>query len=143
MISLGKYVVIQIKSFTHSNQNTFQWSTIVYNNKMIQTKFHKYILEKKSSRVSGDTLVTGVTTTNCDVSNTSFINDILPLLSVYLPVIQRSTWIIAKDGIIGHENISSWSRRRQRTFNWQYVHCFIYRWILDRILGQKNRNIMW
>ena len=88
-----------------------------------------------SVRVAEDSLVTGTTPTNCDISHIAFINNILPLLSGYLPDIQRSTWIIAKGELIGQENTSSWSQLRQWKLNWQHWYYLTHRLTSKRILG--------
>ena len=68
MVTLGKYVVVWFNNFTHSNKNAFEWNNIIYNNEMPQTKLHTHILEKSSTRAAEDSLVTGTSTTICDIS---------------------------------------------------------------------------
>ena len=102
--------------------------------------FKRTCYMKCSTKVADVSSRTGTTTTNWVISHIIFIRATLPLLSAKWPSTQRSAWRFEKGELTGHENITSWHRRRHLCVNIQWRHWYTQFFISVLIRIQKKRN---
>ena len=90
MVIFGNNIIIKIEGFAHINTRTVEWTTGVQDNTKVYAKLHQGIL-KKTTEDNRIFVMNKYINKNYDISHIAFINAMLPLLSVYLSGIQRST----------------------------------------------------